>query len=754
MDLRTAPAVPIVVGVLAGLATSRSGLALDGRLLVLLLLSAVALGGGAGRGLLWFGFGCLVGVLDAGNPAELERGRPVRAVGTVTGAWRHGPYGSQARFTTERLSQRRTVHLLRTQWHLALPAGAETPEVGSRLAVRGVLEVPKPTANGLPGRRPIPRIRVKSERLVGLIAPPRGTAALSSRLRSELELRVFDTPGGRGPGGAWARALLLGDTGALDERAVVALRGLGLGHLVAVSGLHLGILAWWLGAVAPARPVWLRPLVIALAAGFYALLVGPRASVLRAAWMTWAAMGGRLLSRPPNPANALALAAGTLAVARPAWVHDLGFLLTLAATGGIVTLGPSLESSFSRFMPACLAQPLSISCAAQVGVLPWSLAVFGHWTPLAPLLNLVAVPWAAASLVLAAVWVGSELVIPGAGGLAGALLDGMARPLATVAELAPEMRFSLPVAVPFAVAAAIAAVVAACCLKPRRGRWGALLLPALLWTPTAPRPELSLSVLDVGQGDAILVRDGRRALLVDGGGWALGDVAGSVLVPTLAAAGLRKLDAVVLTHPDRDHCRGLVQLLDRLPVAEVWMASGWPARSCAGELFLRRSVRRRVVWRGASERLGRWRFRMLAPGPTGPASGRSNDGSLVILAEAEGERFLLTGDLEAAGERSLVAREGEELTAGVLKLAHHGSKSSSSDRLLAAVAPRVAVASAGAGNPYGHPSQVVLERLARAGVPLLRTDLQGRITFVWSREREWIVDWVGKPVAYHAGARP
>ena len=250
-------------------------------------------------------------------------------------------------------------------------------------------------------------------------------------------------------------------------------------------------------------------------------------------------------------------------------------------------------------------------------------------------------------------------------------------------------------------------------------------------------------MLDVGQGDAVLIRDGNRSLLVDGGGWSSGDFGGRVLVPALAAEGVRRLDALVLTHPDRDHCAGLLDLVDYLPARELWLAPGAAASSCGRALALRPGPRLRLLWRGERAALGGWRFEALHPPPGG--GGDDNDRSLVLLATAAGRRVLLTGDIEAAAERELVAAQREALRADVLKVAHHGSKTSTTPAFLAAVAPRLALISSGLNNPYGHPHPTVVARLAERGVPTLRTAAAGMVVVRFAAGSGLRVELPGPP---------
>src|SRR6202035_1716311 len=174
-------------------------------------------------------------------------------------------------------------------------------------------------------------------------------------------------------------------------------------------------------------------------------------------------------------------------------------------------------------------------------------------------------------------------------------------------------------------------------------------------------------------------------------------------LPALLGEGVRRLDALVMTHPDRDHCGGLVDVAAYLPVAEVWTAPGWEREGCAGEFLALPGTRRRFLAAGDRVRVGRWRIAVLQPAAKADPGERSNERSLVLQAEALGRRVLLTGDAEAREERRALAAAGEDgLHADLLKVGHHGSKTSSPAGFLDAVAPRLALLSVGIDHPHHH----------------------------------------------------
>jgi len=246
-----------------------------------------------------------------------------------------------------------------------------------------------------------------------------------------------------------------------------------------------------------------------------------------------------------------------------------------------------------------------------------------------------------------------------------------------------------------------------------------------------------VEALDVGQGDAWLLVSPAGRVLVDGGGsWDRAYEAGRLrLLPKLCDRGAVALDAVVLTHPHPDHARGLLAVLTLLPVGDVVL----PATARRNEIldeFLegarRRNLPLRRVAAGDHFSAGGFAFDVLHPAGHAYVRSPENNGSLVLRAELPGRTLLLAGDVEAPAERDLL-EGGRPLRADILKVAHHGSSTSTTPELLRAVSPRVALIGVGRHNRFGHPSAEVLERLAGAGVRTLRTDRDGEVSLLVRR---------------------
>jgi competence protein ComEC len=693
---------------------------------------------------------CLVAALTIGllagwwqpPTAPPEQDAPVTLSGVLVRPWRSAEDGWIAGLEVRHYRQGRRVVLWRERVTLRLP-GPERPAPGRRVRARGLLRRPAGLANDVPLPAGPWQMRFKSRHF---LASRDGGAAdgwwrLGSAVRRRVEAAL--AAAGERPGTRLVRALALGDSSRLLPHWRRGLRASGLAHLVALSGLHVGLLAGFCLAVGAPLRRGVGPLLAVAATVLFVLVAGARPALLRAAAMGVLAAGALALERRPHGLALLASLALALALAEPRLLGDLGYQLTCSATAGILWLSPRFEARWA-VLPRWLARPLAVTCGAQIASLPWALPAFRLLSPLAPCWNLLAVPWTALALAVSLGWVVAALIWPSAASALAPVLDVAAWPFAAVGGLPPSVLRPVPVAIPFWTALSAAALLAFVLDRPGR-RWP---LAAAAWLAVrlaAPAPPgLELRMLDVGQGESVLLRDGRRAVLVDGGGWRNGDLGGRVLLPVLARARVRRLDAVVLTHPDLDHCRGLVDLTSYLPVDEVWTAPGWRSRPCADELMTAPGVRLRPLWAGERATVGRWRLLVLHPEPGRRGSG--NDRSLVLTATAPGLRLLLTGDVGAAAESRLLRRwPPGSLRADLLKVPHHGSASSTTSGLLAAVRPRLALISCGRGNHYGHPSGRVLERLEAAGTRTLRTDRSGEIVLARAAGGGWRVSTPGLP---------
>jgi competence protein ComEC len=723
------------------------------------LLSALALAGlafGRRRGicLAFLACGAIVATVRLGLPgdpaASFRRDHPVEAVVQVAGHWIADDEGwsAPARIVHLRQGDRLTAPPIEVILHLPVPE-EPPPAFGTTLRVKGYLARSPALGNRLPAPPGPWRLRVKSRQLIEIESPPGPVASLSGAIRRRVE-EAFSAAGpARGQGKALARALVLGDISELPLAWKRGLRITGIYHLMSVSGIHVALVAglvWLLGGWLP-RPLRLLSMLAAIV--LYLLLVGPLPSLVRSAVMGGLAVLALLAERPPAAANALGWAVIVLLLDRPDLALSPGFQLTVSATAGLLLLAPELAQRWrGRFVPPRVAEGLAASVGAHLATFPWAIPRFHLLSPLAPLLNVPAVPWTGLALIASLAWTGVALVSPRFAGVLLPALDLVAAPFSWPSRTPPEVWFPTPLALSPAWAWTIAiGITLVLVLLPCRRAFAllaiiaAVLSAGLRWQGTAARdPELAM--IDVGQGDSILLRDGDRAILIDGGGSRGGDIGGRALLPALLGEGVDHLDALVMTHPDHDHCGGLVDIAAYLPVREVWMAPGWDRQSCAGKLLDLPGVRSRFLWRGQRRAVGRWRLTALHP--AADDDGPVNERSLVLLAEANGRRALLTGDIERGAERELADCCGRDLWADLLKVAHHGSRTSSTEDFLDAVAPRLALISVGVDNVYHHPSPEVVARLGGRS-RVLRTDRAGEVVVRFGRDRRLRIEMPGEP---------
>lgn len=535
-------------------------------------------------------------------------------------------------------------------------------------------------------------------------------------------------------------ALSLGERSEIGDEQWRTLRRTGTSHLVAISGLHVGLIAgvlfWglrWLLPYLYARPY---PSVLALtavgaglgAAG-YATLAGFALPAQRALIMTLVVLIAVVRRRQTAPSRLLALAALGVLVLDPFAVMAPGFWLSFGAVAWILyLLGGRLRSGRGTWL---WLQP-----AMVLGLLPWTLFWFGEGSLAAALANAVLIPafvFVVPAVLLIAV---SALVWPALG---APLLQGLARLLEVgwsglvwLAEL-PGAYLTLPeTGLPGLVAALVGA---AWLLAPRGfpGRWlGAIACLPLLLGPPAPPPAggFRVTLLDVGQGLAAVVRTSEHALLFDAGpryrtGFDTGE---AIVVPYLRSRGIRRLDKLVLSHGDIDHRGGVDAVRETIPVdTTLGVDQTKPCR--AGQ---------RWRWDGVE-------FRVLHP--DGPRW-RGNDASCVLRVSGRGGSVLLTGDIEAAAERHLAAEYGGVLDSGVLIVPHHGSASSSTAAFLDAVNPEYALVPAGWRNRWGFPASGVRSRLRAAGAEMFVSGRSGALQVEIGPETG-----VGRPRAWRERAR-
>lgn len=556
---------------------------------------------------------------------------------------------------------------------------------------------------------------------------------MEEALRNLLDEQSFGT----------VKGMLFGDTSEMEEQTLSAFRATGIAHVLAVSGLHAGIVAAAVeGLLKKTRmSKWWRNGCVAVLLISYCALAGFTASVMRAAFMYFLGLTGRSLGEKTDLLSLLGVSAAVLLLFDPFQIFTVSFQMSFLAVLGIALFQEILDSMLAKVEIAGkhiwkpVRTGIAVSIAAQLGIVPVQLWVFGTLPTLTPVVNVLILPFV------------SVVVVNGMlAAMVGSLVLWIGAPFALLCRMAVGFMSAISRAasrIPYAVAVigrpGFLAMLGLILILAALQKWNhspalrkgmltvaaAAIMASTIVGVYRSATELRVDFIDVGQGDAAFLKQGKANLLIDGGNNEYYDYGGSVVLPHLQRAGVDRLHAVVVTHPHADHCGGLISILEQVPVDKLIVGETKDADVQYERLMeVAKQKGIEIITVRAGERITLSDATLDIIGPRVMGSG--NDASLVIAAQYAGQTALFTGDTERAGELAMLDILPK---VQLLKVAHHGSDTSTCKDFLAKVKPDIAVISVGENNAYSLPSQAVLERLQSVGAVIYRTDLNGTLSF-------------------------
>lgn len=545
--------------------------------------------------------------------------------------------------------------------------------------------------------------------------------------------------------------LLLGEKGEIHPEIFQRFQQIGVVHILAVSGLHLGyilIILMSLSVVFRLNDL-LKMLFIIFGLLFYMALTGFPTSVVRAGMMAILYIVGKYRNKILHPWNILGVVGFVILLWNPSQLFDLGFQLSFGAVAGILYLHPQIDKlqEKSKIVRRIRARKVSrwifdlsfVSLGAQVGTfLPISLTFFAIpvWAVFG---NLFAVPLAGISVIAGLITLFADMISTSLASIYGnsgwLLLRGLDY-ISFGLEQLPQSKMMIG-GISFVNLILILVFIIIICsfgysnYRKRVLFAGLIITNIYIWQMIFINPPVQFTFLDVGQGDACIIEDGNHTILIDAGYCGFGKDYGKwVILPYLKYRGISKIDLAIMSHPHADHIGGFKTLVNEVDIGQVWDTHN-DYQSKLYENILKKLNRDRIQIHipkpGEIYELGELKFTILYPDSLHSVNARNiNNASLVLRIDHRGNSFLFTGDAEEKAEK-VYRKLGESIDVDVIKVGHHGSKTSSSQQIVDLCSAEIGIISCGKKNKFGHPSQMIIDRWENSGTIIYRTDKNGAV---------------------------
>ena len=554
--------------------------------------------------------------------------------------------------------------------------------------------------------------------------------------------------------------MLLGEKGFIPPHLKELFSEAGIMHILAVSGLHVGIIAMTLLAFLSILrlPKNFKLLILVFILIMYASITGFRPSVLRATIMFILLIGGKLINRSRNLNISLFFAAFLILLSNPLILYDAGFLLSFMVTFSIINLSPILQGLFSKIV-VWIKNPLAVSTAAWIGIFPLSAYFFTKVSMISIVSNIFIIPLTGIAVILGFItfFIGLVSIF-----LAGIIANINYLVLNLITLMAKSFS-SLPFAFIYVAQPSIMVIILYYLMvffiikmfykktlsQKIKKKATLIVLASILLIIIVqvfyPAENLKVNFINVGEGDCILIEAPNKInILIDGGGTPQSDfdVGSKIVVPYLRRKGINEVDLLISTHPDLDHLEGLLPVLMEFKVDMV-LDSGLLCDSSEYQEFISLILKKGIPYHKAkagdnfvfSNHLEMFLLNPLYDSDFYKESD-FNNASIVVKLFYKNADFLFTGDIEEAAEKRLLIWQNI-LQSDILKVGHHGSATSTNLEFLDKVNPSIAVITVGK-NHYGHPSQKIIERLEDKNIKIYRTDEDGTIIIRTNGQEYWI----------------
>lgn len=550
--------------------------------------------------------------------------------------------------------------------------------------------------------------------------------------------------------------ILIGDNSRINEKIVEDFKNSNLSHMLAVSGAHINYVVLTVSILCTKKRAGIKAqrVVTIMMMLFFMELTQMTSSVVRAGISCIIYMLASLLYRKADVINAMAISTLLTLLNNPFKLFDIGFQLSYAGTLGIILFCKLINIPIKNKLLKYLKDSIIISISANIFIIPIMMYQFNTISLTFILSNLLAGPLLGISIILEIIVLLISFMSINIAAIPAKVLNILLILIINIANWFSNIEISKIYVITPQIISIVAyyLICAAIILKQKNRKIIVIIMLTVLIINLFPTPKkLRINFIDVGQGDSTLIRtETNKVILIDSGGSTASssfDVGNKVLLPYLLDRRIKKIDFIIVSHFDADHCQAFETVIDNINVRKVVVCK----QSMITQEYLniinkckKKNIKIIVVERGDKLKIDkRTEFEILHPGERFLDDGKGGLNANAIVCKMNyklnsGKIFsiLFTGDIEVEAEKELEQVYGKKLKADILKIAHHGSKTSSREEFIKLVSPKIALIGVGENNKFGHPADITLERLEKENVKVYRTDQMGEVSITINKNEE------------------